>query len=134
MTTTLADRITADKITATAKWRDAGAPSYTDGMDRMDWWDVTLRMDGRRLTVPFGMGYGHHGRQPGAREVLSSLLSDTASTENNASFEEWAGDYGYDTDSRKAERTYKQVVRQAERLRTFLGAKYDAYLWETEQD
>jgi hypothetical protein len=132
---TLTGRITEDNITATAAWRSAGAPSYTEGMGDMDWWDVTLDLGGRLLTVPFGMGSGLHGAEPTAHDVLSLLLSDAAGAENSrGDFDEWAGEYGYSTDSRSAERTYRQVVKSAEQLRTFLDDKYDAYLWETEQD
>ena len=41
---------------------------------------------------------------PKLAEVLSSLLLD--STAFGQTFEDWANDYGYDTDSREAERTY----------------------------
>lgn len=38
---------------------------------------------------------------------------------------------GYDTGSRSAERTCKQVRKQTEKLSAFLGEKYHTYLWET---
>lgn len=133
--TTLTERISQDGITATATWRDAGAPSYVEDKHGMDWWDVTLHLDGRRMAVPFGMGYGHGGAQPTAHDVLSAVLSDASGVENaRGDFEEWAGEYGYETDSRSAERTYKQTVRQTEKLNVFLADKYETYLWETEQD
>ena len=49
MTTTLTERISQDGITASAAYRDRGAPSYSEGMDDMDWWDVTLQYDGRQV-------------------------------------------------------------------------------------
>jgi hypothetical protein len=132
---TLTERITEDQITATATYRDNGAPSYVDdNMRGMDWWNVTLQFEGRQVTIPFGMGSGHHGAEPTAHDVLSAVLSDASSAENNPSFEDWAGEYGYDTDSRSAEGTYRQVMAQTEKLRAFLGGKYDTYLWETDND
>jgi hypothetical protein len=47
---------------------------------------------------------------------------DASGAENARNFEDWASEYGYDTDSRAAERTYNVVVKQAAELREFLGA------------
>lgn len=128
MTEKLSGRIAQDGITARA-FRRNGAPIYTTGMDDMDWWNVRLRMGNRITTVPFGMGYGLGGREPTAEDVLSCLLSDASSA--GQSFSDWAGDYGYDRNDRSAMRTYRQVCRQTEKLREFLGEKFDAYLYET---
>lgn len=125
---TLPERIAEDGITARASRRD-GAPSYTTDMDDMDWWNVRLRLGDKIMTVPFGMGYGHEGKEPGAVDVLSCLISDV--TEED--FEDWCATYGYDTDSRKAERTYREIGRQTFRLREFLGDKFDEYVYETER-
>lgn len=43
---------------------------------------------------------------PGLSEVLHSLLLDGAPHFNHQSFEDWAPELGYDTDSREAERIY----------------------------
>lgn len=127
----LKTRIHQDNIRAEASWRGK-PPAYVDGMDNMNWYDVTLKMGRRQYTIPFGMGYAHTS-EPTAYDVLACLLSDASSAENARSFEEWAGDYGYDTDSRSAERTYNAVVKQTEKLRRFLGDKFDAYVWDTEE-
>lgn len=58
---------------------------------------------------------------PGILAVLDCLASDSATVENARSFEEWCGDLGYDTDSRRAERTWKACVSTARRLKQFLG-------------
>ena len=42
--------------------------------------------------------------------VCASLLLDGSAHFNHQSFEEWAQDYGYDIDSRKAEWTYKECL------------------------
>lgn len=132
--TTLSERIAQDQITATATYRDQGGPSYAADMHDMDWWDVTLQYDGRRMLVPFGMGRGHHGAEPTAYDVLQSLVLDAAGTENARDYEDWASEYGYDEDSRSGVRAYEQTVKQTGRLRAFLGDLYDAYLWETDND
>lgn len=97
----------------------------TEGDD--DWdhnsWSVTLAFQGRTMETKFHTGFGIVG-EPTIGAVLSSLASDASSAINATSFEDWAGDYGYDTDSRKAERTYKAVCDQVEKLRELLDEDF----------
>lgn len=101
--------------------------------DNMDHWKVVLRRPGHTLTTYFSMGYGHKGAEPKAADVLDCLASDASSIENANGFEDWAADFGYDTDSRKAEKTYKACEHIAKRLRNFLGEAYDTLLYNTER-
>lgn len=110
-----------------------------EGADQMDNWRCVLRHrnHGRKaMTVYFSMGVGLNGREPSAAEVLSSLASDAAGIQNARSFEDWCGEYGYDTDSRKAERIFKVCEREADKLRRFLGssAAYETLLFGTERE
>jgi hypothetical protein len=57
---------------------------------------------------------------PDPVDVFSSCLND-ADAINCATFEEWAGDYGYDTDSRQAEATYRACLAIGLALRAGLG-------------
>lgn len=57
---------------------------------------------------------------PLPRDVLYSLAMD-ASAIDCATFEEWAGDYGYGTDSRAAEKLYRECLRIALELRAMVG-------------
>lgn len=84
---------------------------------------VTLYKSGRQLTTPFFMGPLNE-REPTTADVLSCLMSDANSSE--LSFEEFCSDFGYDSDSRKAEETWKSCVKIAPRLRRFLGDDFDA--------
>lgn len=87
----------------------------------------------RRMVVYFSQGSAISG-EPTPATVLDCLASDAAGYENSRSFEDWCGEYGYDTDSRKAERTYKEVKTQTEKLRRFLGDNlFDEVLWHTER-
>jgi len=61
-----------------------------------------------------------HAIKPALFDVLASLVLD-ASVLNYASFEDWAGDHGYDSDSREAERTYKTCLQSALALRNAIG-------------
>lgn len=63
---------------------------------------------------------------PSIEDVLYSLVSDSTAIDAG-SFEDWASDYGYDTDSREAERIYKQCIDIGLALRRVVG---DAKLQE----
>jgi hypothetical protein len=131
---TLAKFLATNRITATVERADSN-PSMDDNLRQMDHWKVTLKFSRRRMTVPFSMGSGHNGAAPELASVLDCLASDSAGYVNARSFEDWCSEYGYDTDSRKAERTFNACKRQAERLREFLGdALYEQLLWNTERE
>jgi hypothetical protein len=66
---------------------------------------------------------------PSLADVLSSLCSD-ADAIDAGSFEEWAGNLGYDPDSRKAEATYRECLDIALKLRWGLGEQGFARLRE----
>jgi hypothetical protein len=57
---------------------------------------------------------------PDICDVVACLVSD-ASAIDCRSFEDWAGDLGYDTDSRKAEATYRACLETGLALRASLG-------------
>jgi hypothetical protein len=59
---------------------------------------------------------------PSPHDVLYSLVSD-ASVLDCGSFEEWASDFGYDADSRSAEKTYRACLEIALKLRNGFGEK-----------
>lgn len=127
--TGMQERVNRDGITATSEWSERPPANAWDGA--ANWYRVTLHNGEQTLTVPFGMGSGHTD-EPEAAEVINCLVSDAATYENARSFEEWADELGFDEDSRKALTTWRQVAKQTAALRDFLGAEYDAYLWDTE--
>jgi len=63
-----------------------------------------------------------HGKKilPDTLDVFYSLVMD-ASVLDSGSFESWAGDFGYDTDSRSAEATYRACLDTALKLRAVIG-------------
>lgn len=130
---TLKAFVSRHHITASAEWADRN-PNAEDGewAREANHYKVTLRRGRRRMTVYFSMGSALT-REPSAEDVLNSLSLDSAGVDNARSFEEWCGEYGYDIDSRKAERTYRVCQRQAEKLQQFLGMElYNVLLWQTE--
>lgn len=111
-------------------------------------WKVTLKHNGRKvLTTDYSAGCGHapsykqgdntvftHERVlnecergkskatgkailPDARDVVYSLLID-AEVINYDSFEQWAGEFGYDEDSRAGEKIYNACMKTALQFRT----------------
>jgi hypothetical protein len=68
---------------------------------------------------------------PDAATVLDCIASDAAGFVNAGTFEEWTRDYGYDSDSRRAEKIYRAVERQTTSLRRVLGDDFDAVVFET---
>lgn len=58
--------------------------------------------------------------EPSLVDVVGAVLCD-AEALNHSSFEDWASDFGYDTDSRKAEEAYNQCVKTGLALLACVG-------------
>ena len=108
--------------------------SDADWMRSATHWKVTLRCRRRQLSTYFSQGPAI-AKEPTAEDVLDCLASDAASVETAGSFEEWARELGFDTDSRKAEKTYAVCERQAGKLRDLINdpQEYDKLLYHTER-
>lgn len=124
---TLTQFIAKHGITMTAEPTDRN-PNMPDS-DHMDHWKCTLKGGGKRLTVIFSMGQAHRGKKPEPEEVLNCLASDYT----ESPFDDWCQEYGYDTDSRKAWRTYKAYIKQSAKLRDFFGEEWLKELFTTER-
>lgn len=122
----------------TAKWV-VGAPGpIPENMRDMHPYTVTLTRGKHRITVPFYTGSAVKLEQRAsqhkvAADVLHSLVSDAQGFENARNFEDWASEYGYDVDSRKAERIYKKLAELSPQVRDFLGEHWDEFA-EAAQD
>lgn len=83
--------------------------------------------------------YSNSGRLSGEMilptlpSVMHSLLLDSDALEHQ-SFEQWANDFGYDTDSRKAEESYKACLSTGLKLTGALGRTKMQELREAFQD
>lgn len=92
-----------------------GSPDY----GKMPWDDkddryifpITFvrKVDGktRQFSLKFGQSIADGDKKPTHYDVLACLQKS-----NPGSFEDFCGDFGYDTDSRKAERTYNAVCSE----------------------
>lgn len=104
------------------------------------------------ITTYFSMGSGHARRKypkqrvdgplhnplvfpnPTVEQVLDCLASDASGYENAGNFDDWCSEYGYDADSRKAERTYNLIAEESKKLRQFLGNEaFQELINETER-
>ncbi len=132
--TTVQEFIKTNGITASATRAD-GNPNMTDMPEGSRHWSVLLSRTGTdfKLIVKVSQGPAHT-EPPTAEDVLDCLASDAAGWENAPNFDVWCGEYGYDTDSRRAEQTFNTVKKQKEELEKFLSAlQYDDLLWNTER-
>ena len=103
-------------------------PEFKDGTA----WTVELcrgnKPPNKVMKLPFYQGSAHK-KPPTLVDVLACLHSDASGVQDGRTFEDWAGDFGYDTDSRKAESTFKACQKIARQLRDFLGAEdFDAFM------
>lgn len=117
----LRDMTTEERDEANRTRRETG---YTD--TGRTYWTVTLRYKGRKMTTPYNMGSAHTS-EPGAASVLSCLISDNESVKNARSFEDWCGDMGWDSDSRRAERTYNACRDLGAKVERLLGPDYATF-------
>jgi hypothetical protein len=70
---------------------------------------------------------------PELRDIVHSILLDSEAIEHG-SFESWARDFGYDTDSRKAEAIYRTCLEYGLKLRLAIGDTGITALREVFQD
>ena len=90
-------------------------------------YEIMLYCDDRHYGLWYSQGYGIKD-EPSLERVLGAILMDCQGLEGMDSFEDWADSYGYDTDSRSAERIYKACQEQADNMKYLLGYMYDDFL------
>ncbi len=87
-------------------------------------WSVTLRYNGQRFLTDYFTPYF----PPTAVDVLATVLFEAQSVNRAATFERWAIDCGYSTDSRWAYQTWAQIHGMIPKLKRFLGASYNKFV------
>lgn len=98
-------------------------------------WSCKLSVPADRtggMIVPYFQGSAHTAL-PTAADVLDCLASDISGLDNAGGFYHWCGEYGFDTDSRKATDIYETILRQSRELRALLGADGLAELMATDR-
>lgn len=93
----------------------------------------TLRSGDRAMTVEFHQGSAHT-EEPNLEDVIGCLAMNAGGFENAKYFEDWAREYGYETDSRRAYATYEAVQTRTHDMRELLSSdQYQELLWEVER-
>jgi hypothetical protein len=98
---------------------------------------VVLQYRGRIMSIPYFYGsmkqYVKATKVQKAKlekiepaDVVHCLLVDT-DVSNYSSFEEWAENLGYSTDSRKAEEIWKSCQKSVEAAQAFFGADFEQF-------
>lgn len=98
-------------------------PYFTETDASRDIFRCTFSRGRARLVIPeFGQSLndsdGGGGNPPHPYDVLACIQKYEPGT-----FENFCGDCGYDTDSRKAEKTYKAVVAEWKKVEAFFTAE-----------
>ena len=88
-------------------------------------WRCTFQIGRQSIVVHYSQGPALK-KEPTAEDVMGCVALDARGLGDNVMpFEEWADEYGYDPDSRKAEHIYRLCLKQREELLFLLG--YEAF-------
>lgn len=82
---------------------------------------------GRAFSLEFSQGSAHT-KSPTAADIIECLALDFSGLDWCDGFEDWAENYGYDTDSREAERIYTECKRQRDAFAAAFGPDITADL------
>ena len=98
------------KVGATMKVDYLKNDYHFDGdMETRDIYRITLKREGKRYSFNFGQSITNSGKdiKPTAYDILSCIQKYDPGT-----FSDFCGEFGYDEDSRKAEKVYKAVCKE----------------------
>lgn len=88
---------------------DGHRPYFPNDEESRDVWKFTIKTKLGSHTGTFGQSIANSkkGMHPTAYDVLTSVTKNDPGT-----FDNFCGDFGYDTDSRNAEKTWKAVKKE----------------------
>lgn len=92
---------------------------FPDDKESRNIYRVTISNRGKRISFRFGdsINSTREGKELDDDSILGCVKGDYYCTkEYYLTFEDFADGFGYDRDSRKAEKTYKQCLKQGENL------------------
>lgn len=87
-------------------------------------YQVTIARGADSYSTTYRQGTAHE-HAPTIAQVVSCLLSDARSADEHSTFESFCSEFGYDDDSRTAERTYLACRECSSALRRILGDDYE---------
>lgn len=93
---------------------------FSEDKDTRDIFNVTFSREGKKFSLRFGQSLNdsdyNGGNPPTPYDVLACIQKYEV-----GNFQNFCGDFGYDTDSRKAEKIYKAVCKEWEKVNTFFS-------------
>ena len=127
----MGDFIKKHDVRMACEWEHERPDYLMDDMPRgSNHYRCTISANGHRYTMHWSQGPAITD-EPDAADVLDALASDASNTE--AGFENFAAEYGYDEDSRKAERIYRACVGVRKALFRLFGDDAEALMYEVER-
>lgn len=110
-----------NKITMSCEQVESN-PNINDKNWNANHYKVTFKYGKKQLTTYFSQGLGHK-KDPVIEDVLDSLAMDAYTYINKDTFKDFCSNFGYDEDSRSAEKTYNLILNQSKKLENFLGVE-----------
>lgn len=103
------------------------APQAARIAGKLIFWHPNGYLDSHEARAAFEILYRHS--EPAPESLLGCLRLDASGPDT---FEEWAGEFGYDTDSRQAEATFRACQENSRKLLSLLGRNAFQELQELE--
>lgn len=100
------DFLNATSTAITHKWKEYGQHFADDKINRHIF-RVTIKNKLGSCTFSFGQSVAKGATPPTAYDILTCLQKSDV-----GSFDNFCGEFGYDTDSRKSEKIYKAVCKE----------------------
>lgn len=118
---------TTNEMTLTDKVKELGITAEIEELDPPfgeEWakqgWNITLRFQGRSMN--FNFYGGGASKEPSVDDGVWCMALESGGVRDH-SFSEWASEFGYSDDSRKAHATYLRVKRNAKRFDEFIASE-----------
>lgn len=89
-------------------------------------WRVTLHNDSEGQMMECDYFGGSAVEDISCEDVVDSLLLDARATDLD--FEDWCGEFGCDTDSRKAYAIWESCKENGEQIKMLLGEKFEMFM------
>ena len=119
MNTNLEKFITENKIQFSCDWVVERPDNFMN--KNMDHWRCVLKANGKTHTFYYSQGYGIRHKEPVLANVLESLASEY--DPGDMAFEDFCSEYGYDEESRKAEKVYRAFRKRTQALDRLFGGE-----------
>lgn len=108
--------IEENSVRLACEWATSRPDNLMHGMDH---WKCVMRAGKSQYTFYFSKGYGHKGAKPTIEEILECFADDYFGFVED--FDDFCDEYGYDSDSREAERIHRGTAKQAAALDRLFG-------------